>query len=77
MAAGNLGDLAGQALAVGADESRDVLTLSGDTDLAKRLKPCLDSSVDRVDQCAVKIEDDRAGIGQRRKAAQRRPRRNT
>jgi len=77
MAAGNLGDLAGEALAVGADESRDVLTLGGDADLGKRLEPCLDSSVDRVDQCAVEIENDRAGIGQRRKAAQRRPRRKT
>lgn len=77
MAAGNRGDLTGEALAVGADESRDVLTLGGYADLGKRLEPCLDSGVDRVDQCAVEIEDDRAGIAQRREAAQRRPRRRT
>jgi hypothetical protein len=63
VATGNLGDLSHKALPIGADQTGDVAAISGDPSFDEDAHPRLDPGLDRVDEGAIEIEDDRARVG--------------
>ena len=67
LATGALGDLARQLLAVGADQPRDVVAFGGDALLLERAQPRLDACLDRVDERAIEVEDERARAAEARR----------
>ena len=67
-----LGDLAGELLAVGADQAGDVVAVGRDAVLLERAQPRLDARLDGVNERAVEIEDQSARRGKRVEAGQRR-----
>jgi hypothetical protein len=69
---GDVRDLVRQALAVRADQPRDVVALGLDADLFEDLQPGLDARLDRVDERPIEVEDQPARIGQLLESAQRR-----
>ena len=71
-AAGAPIDIARQLLAVSADERRDLVARSGDPFFLEGPQPALDACVDRVDQRAVEIEDQRFRRRKRVESGQRR-----
>ena len=73
MAAGALGDLARELLAVGTDQARDVIAVGRDALVLEGAQPRLDACLDGVDQGPIEIEDERLGLGQRCEIAQGRP----
>jgi hypothetical protein len=65
------GDLARQALPIGADQQRYLVPVGRDGLLGKDPLPGLDARLDRVDERPVQVEDQRGRRGQRLELVQR------
>jgi len=72
LAAGALRDLARELLAVRADETRDVIPICRNLFFVEGAQPRLDACLDRVDQRAVEVEDQRLRLRQPGQTSQRR-----